>query len=195
MGVPVFSYLEFEHALLLFLWECLVRVDGSFVAYVSILRDNYDFPGRNTMFRGGGRADRGRGRSGRGFNGGSRDWLPSWDNRGSWYDARNQGQMGDYGGMGFQIRNLSLVQGGGPSARLGPFKGGNHGLSSFGNPLWSNSLSRDLGDCFDSEPIPFQDGSMPEVEVQNAGVDKNAAILGLRRQSSGRRSYSDQEDF
>lgn len=117
------------------------------------------------MLRGDGHADRGRGRSGWGFNDGSRDWLPSWDSQGSWYDGGNQGQMGAYGGTGFWMRSSSLVRGGGPSTPQGPFKGSNHGLSLFGNPLWSDSLTRDLEDYFDFEPIPFQDNLVPEVEV------------------------------
>lgn len=93
--------------------------------------------------------------------------------------------MGSFGGIGFHAQNLPSAWGEGPNSCQGQFRGNNRGLSSYGSPLWSNSFSRDMGDYYDTEPIPFQDGSMPEVEVR-AG-NKNPAKEGLCRQGSGRK--------
>lgn len=123
------------------------------------------------MYRGGGCIDRGRGRSSRGYNGGTIEWKLNW---GPLMDSGFQAPWGAFNNQGRWMRASPLMRDGGPTPHPSQFSGGNRGFSSFNNPLWSDYFEGDMGNYYDTKPVPFQEGAGPEVEVK--GIVEGLAL-------------------
>lgn len=64
----------------------------------------------------------------------------------------------------------------------------------FDNPLWSDSFASETWDYYDTEPIPFQDGSIPLVDARRVANDLILAKQSLPWQGSRRKGTTDQEE-